>query len=110
MKCDVRLPYRMYVASLHFVFTLFGVSCRDNELVQVVGDAGWVRTPFRGLIYCIYIYIYIYINQPCSQVRLVIKNKTTGLRRCHTANTASRFAFSSSLFKNRCNFFYFSEE
>ena len=30
VKCDVRLPYRMYVASLHFVFTLFGVSCRDN--------------------------------------------------------------------------------
>ena len=30
MKCDVRLPYRMYVVSLHFVFTLFGVSCRDN--------------------------------------------------------------------------------
>ena len=30
VTCDVSLPYRMYVASLHFVFTLFGVSCRDN--------------------------------------------------------------------------------
>ena len=35
MKCDVRLPYRMYVASLHFVFTLFGVSSRDNLFVVV---------------------------------------------------------------------------
>ena len=30
VKCDVRLPYRMHVVWLHFVFTLFGVSCRDN--------------------------------------------------------------------------------
>ena len=34
MKCDVRLPYRMYVASLHFVFTLFGVSCRDISILN----------------------------------------------------------------------------
>ena len=29
VKCDVRL-LRIYLASLHFVFTLFGVSCRNN--------------------------------------------------------------------------------
>ena len=29
MKCDVRLP-RIHLASLHFAFTLFGVSCRDK--------------------------------------------------------------------------------
>jgi len=42
VKCDVRLPYRMYVASLHFVFTLFGVSCRDNSyLLLMVEEIRW---------------------------------------------------------------------
>ena len=39
MKCDVRLPYRMYVVSLHFLFTLFGVSCRDNFLIDLGLDS-----------------------------------------------------------------------
>ena len=45
MKCDVRLPYRMYVASLHFVFTLFGVSCRDNFFLGFEHFPGF---PFCG--------------------------------------------------------------
>ena len=40
MTCDVRLPYRMYVVSLHFVFTLFGVSCRDNLFRKAEGGIG----------------------------------------------------------------------
>ena len=35
----VRLP-RIHRASLHFVFTLFGVSCRDNEYMQVLCTFG----------------------------------------------------------------------
>ena len=48
VKCDVRLPYRMYVASLHFVFTLFGVSCRENFERNVSLEIFVFRLPMFG--------------------------------------------------------------